>query len=119
MERPEIDFPGDAPPDELEITDVVVGSGAEAPSGATVLVHYAGVDFESGEEFDASWNRGKPTELPLDSVIEGWQRGIPGMRVGGRRKLVVPAHQAYGPAGSGHRLSGRTLIFVVDLLAVS
>lgn len=117
LTRPEIDFPDTPEPDDLEITDIVVGDGAEAAPGATVLVHYAGVDFASGEEFDASWNRGTPVEFPLEGLIPGWQRGIPGMKVGGRRKLVVPPHLAYGPPGGGHRLSGCTLIFVIDLLA--
>jgi peptidylprolyl isomerase len=79
-------------------------------------VHYLGVDYDSGEEFDSSWSRGQSITFPLGNLIEGWRRGIPGMRVGGRRKLTVPPELAYGPAGSGHRLSGRTLIFVIDLL---
>ncbi|TDE09498.1 FKBP-type peptidyl-prolyl cis-trans isomerase [Jiangella asiatica] len=118
MERPEIDFVGGEAPTTLQIDDLTVGDGAEAAPGATVLVHYVGVEFESGEEFDASWNRGAPIEFPLRGLIKGWQDGIPGMKVGGRRQLVVPPDQAYGPAGGGHRLSGKTLIFVIDLLAV-
>lgn len=118
LERPEIEFPGGQPPATLEINDVVAGDGAEATPGATVLVHYVGVEFETGEEFDASWNRGAPIEFPLRGLIQGWQDGIPGMKVGGRRKLTVPPEQAYGPAGAGHRLSGKTLIFVIDLLDV-
>ena len=81
-----------------------------------MLVHYVGVDHETGEQFDASWDRGEAIRFPLSGLIQGWQEGIPGMRVGGRRKLVVPPEKAYGPAGSGHRLSGQTLIFVIDLL---
>ena len=118
LERPEIEFPGGQPPAALEINDIVEGDGAEAAPGATVLVHYLGVEFETGEEFDASWNRGAPIEFPLRGLIQGWQDGIPGMKVGGRRKLTVPPEQAYGPAGAGHRLSGKTLIFVIDLLDV-
>ena len=118
LEKPEIDFPTGDAPTALQIEDLVVGEGTEASAGATVLVHYVGVDFASGEEFDASWNRGEPIEFPLRGLIKGWQEGIPGMKVGGRRKLVVPPDLAYGPAGSGHRLSGQTLIFVIDLLAV-
>lgn len=118
LQRPEIDFVGGEAPADLQITDLTVGDGDEATPGATVLVHYVGVEFESGEEFDASWNRGAPIEFPLQGLIKGWQDGIPGMRVGGRRQLVVPPAQAYGPAGGGHRLSGKTLIFVIDLLAV-
>lgn len=118
LDRPEIDFVGGDAPADLQISDLTVGDGAEAAPGATVLVHYVGVEFETGEEFDASWNRGAPIEFPLRGLIKGWQDGIPGMRVGGRRQLVVPPEQAYGPAGGGHRLSGKTLVFVIDLLDV-
>ncbi|MDQ3324891.1 MAG: FKBP-type peptidyl-prolyl cis-trans isomerase [Actinomycetota bacterium] len=117
-DKPEIDFPGGEPPADLQNTDVVAGEGVEATPGAEVLVHYVGVHFESGEEFDSSWNRGEPVRFPLRGLIQGWQDGIPGMRVGGRRQLVVPPEQAYGPAGGGHRLSGQTLIFMIDLLDV-
>jgi peptidylprolyl isomerase len=116
--KPEIDFPEGAAPDELVIRDITVGEGAQAVPGATVLVHYVGVEFDSGDEFDASWNRGEPIEFPLRGLIQGWQDGIPGMRAGGRRELTIPPHLAYGPAGGGHRLSGKTLIFVIDLLDV-
>jgi peptidylprolyl isomerase len=117
MDKPEIDFiEGDAPT-ELVITDLVVGDGAEALPGATVNVHYLGVDFETGEQFDASWDRGEPIEFPLRGLIAGWQEGIPGMKVGGRRQLVIPPALAYGETGS-HRLAGRTLVFVIDLLGV-
>jgi len=117
-DKPEIDFPGGEPPADLQSTDLVAGEGVEATPGAEVLVHYVGVDFESGEEFDSSWNRGEPVRFPLRGLIQGWQDGIPGMRVGGRRQLVVPPEQACGPAGGGHRLSGQTLIFMIDLLDV-
>ena len=117
-EKPEIDFPGGEAPTEPVISDIVVGEGAEAVPGATVLVHYVGVEFENGDEFDSSWNRGEPIEFPLRGLIAGWQEGIPGMKVGGRRQLTIPPELAYGPAGGGHRLSGKTLIFVIDLLAV-
>ncbi|MFZ0324984.1 MAG: FKBP-type peptidyl-prolyl cis-trans isomerase [Actinomycetes bacterium] len=119
MDKPEIDFPGGDAPDDLVVTDLVVGDGAEAVPGCQVLVHYVGVDFESGEEFDASWGRGEPISFPLRGLIQGWQDGIPGMKVGGRRQLVVPPELAYGPPGGGHRLAGRTLVFVIDLLDVS
>lgn len=115
MEKPEIDFPGGEPPTELVITDLVVGDGAEARPGGNVEVHYLGVDFETGEQFDASWDRGESIEFPLNGLIAGWQEGIPGMKVGGRRQLVIPPRLAYGETG-GHRLSGKTLIFVIDLL---
>ena len=103
----------------LEVTDVTVGDGDEAQSGSTVNVHYLGVEYDSGEEFDSSWSRGEPINFPLQALVRGWQEGIPGMKVGGRRELVVPPHLAYGPAGGGHPLSGKTLIFVIDLLGVS
>ncbi|WP_423923633.1 FKBP-type peptidyl-prolyl cis-trans isomerase [Frigoribacterium sp. 2-23] len=117
--KPEIDAPTAPAPAELEITDITVGDGDEAQSGSTVTVHYVGVEFDSGEEFDASWGRGEPITFPLAALVRGWQEGIPGMKVGGRRQLVLPPHLAYGPAGGGHRLSGKTLIFVIDLLGVS
>lgn len=117
--KPEVDFIEGPPPSELVVTDLEVGEGAEATPGATVDVHYLGVDFETGDEFDSSWSRGESINFPLSALIAGWQEGIPGMKVGGRRQLVVPPHLAYGPAGGGHQLSGRTLIFVIDLLGVS
>lgn len=106
-------------PTVLTMHDDVVGDGAEAPANSTVMVHYLGVDYESGEEFDSSWSRGEAIEFPLNRLIKGWQEGIPGMKVGGRRTLICPPELAYGPAGSGHRLSGRTLVFVIDLLGVA
>ena len=94
-----------------------MGEGPEAKAGAMVKVHYVGVGFDSGEEFDSSWERGAPIDFPLRGLIQGWQDGIPGMKVGGRRELVIPPHLAYGPAG-GHFLGGKTLVFVIDLIAV-
>ena len=114
--KPEIEFPEGPAPEVLVIEDIVIGDGAEATPGATVDVHYLGVEYESGDEFDSSWGRGQSINFPLNRLIAGWQEGIPGMKVGGRRKLVVPPQQAYGPAGGGHHLSGKTLIFVIDLL---
>ncbi len=114
-EKPEIEFQEGPPPAELVITDLVIGDGVQAQPGGTVTVHYVGVDYETGEQFDASWDRGEPIEFPLRGLIAGWQEGIPGMQVGGRRQLVIPPALAYGESG-GHRLSGRTLIFVIDLL---
>lgn len=115
--KPEIDPPNGPAPEALDIQDITVGDGAEARPGGRVTVHYLGVDYDSGEEFDSSWSRGESITFPLNGLIQGWQDGIPGMKVGGRRKLVVPPHLAYGPAGSGHPLGGKTLIFVIDLLA--
>lgn len=118
LTKPEIEFPDGPAPAELEITDLVVGTGEEAVASSTVNVHYLGVEYSSGEEFDSSWGRGESINFPLRSLIAGWQVGIPGMKVGGRRKLVVPPAQAYGNGG-GHPLGGKTLIFVIDLLGVS
>ena len=118
MTKPEIDMPAGDEPTVLEIKDLTVGDGAEAVAGATVVVHYVGVEFGNGEQFDSSWDRGESIEFPLRGLIQGWQDGIPGMRVGGRRQLTIPPQLAYGAAGSGHRLSGKTLIFVIDLLDV-
>ncbi|MBC6462731.1 FKBP-type peptidyl-prolyl cis-trans isomerase [Actinomadura sp. HBU206391] len=122
LERPEIDFPEGSPPANLDITDIVVGDGPEATHGSKVTVHYVGVSFSTGEEFDASWNRGQPFEFPLGGkrVIAGWDLGVKGMKVGGRRKLVIPPHLGYGNRGSGNAIKpGETLIFVVDLLSVN
>jgi peptidylprolyl isomerase len=105
-------------PSVLTVKEVHEGTGVEAPVGATVKVHYLGVDYETGEEFDSSWGRGEPIEFPLNRLIKGWQEGIPGMKVGGRRTLICPPDYAYGPEGGGHHLSGRTLVFVIDLLGV-
>ncbi|MCD0450882.1 FKBP-type peptidyl-prolyl cis-trans isomerase [Actinocorallia sp. API 0066] len=122
MTKPEIDFPEGAPPANLEITDLIVGDGEEAKPGHLVSVHYVGVAFSTGEEFDASWNRGDTFEFPLGGgrVIKGWDMGVAGMKVGGRRKLVIPPHLGYGQRGAGAAIRpGETLIFVVDLLGVS
>jgi peptidylprolyl isomerase len=116
--KPEIDFYDGPEPTELVIRDIEVGTGEEAKPGSTVDVHYLGVEFESGEEFDSSWSRNQSIDFPLNNLIKGWQEGIPGMKVGGRRELICPPALAYGPAGGGHRLSGKTLIFVIDLLGV-
>ena len=116
--KPEFDAPEGPAPTDLVITDIVEGSGEEASAGSTVKVHYAGVEYETGEEFDSSWNRGEPIDFPLAALVRGWQEGIPGMKVGGRRELVIPPHLAYGPAG-GHFLGGKTLIFIIDLIDVA
>jgi peptidylprolyl isomerase len=119
--KPEIDFPGGEPPADLLVEDEIVGDGPQAAAGHTVAAHYVGVAFSSGEEFDASWNRGAPLEFPLGAgrVIPGWDQGIAGMKVGGRRKLTIPPHLAYGDAGAGNVIKpGETLIFVVDLVGV-
>jgi len=121
MQKPEIDFPDYDPPADLVVTDLTEGEGAEATSGQTVSVHYVGVAHSTGEEFDASYNRGQPLQfrLGVGQVIAGWDQGVEGMRVGGRRQLVIPPHLAYGDRGaSGVIGPGETLIFVVDLIEV-
>ncbi|MFD5192917.1 FKBP-type peptidyl-prolyl cis-trans isomerase [Streptomyces sp. NPDC058357] len=121
IEKPEIDFPGGEPPADLEIEEIWEGDGAVAKAGDKVSVHYVGVAFSTGEEFDASWNHGAPLQfqLGIGQVIAGWDRGVQGMKVGGRRKLTIPAHLAYGDRGAGARIApGETLIFVCDLIAV-
>ena len=120
-EKPEVDFPGGEPPAELQITDIKPGDGAEAKAGDMVQVHYVGVAYSTGEEFDSSYDRGDPLEFQLGvgRVIAGWDQGVQGMRVGGRRQLVIPAHLAYGDRGAGNVIApGETLIFVCDLVAV-
>ncbi|HJA38291.1 MAG TPA: FKBP-type peptidyl-prolyl cis-trans isomerase [Candidatus Brevibacterium intestinigallinarum] len=121
-QKPEIDFPGDAAPTDLEITDDIVGDGPEAKAGDTVAVHYVGVAHSTGEEFDASYNRGTPLQFKLGvgMVIAGWDQGVQGMRVGGRRTLRIPPHLAYGPNGVPGAIGpNESLIFVCDLEAVA
>ena len=118
--KPEVDFPGGEPPAELEVTDLWEGTGAEAKAGDTVEVHYVGVAFSTGEQFDASWDRGSPLQfrLGVGQVIQGWDQGVQGMKVGGRRKLVIPPDLGYGSRGAGNLIKpGETLIFVCDLVA--
>lgn len=120
--KPEIDFPEGPAPSDLQVTDITVGDGAEATKGSTVSVHYVGVTHSGGEEFDASWNRGEPLRFPLGVgyVIPGWDTGVQGMKVGGRRQLVIPPHLAYGERGAGGVIGpNESLIFVVDLLEVA
>ncbi len=119
--KPEVDFPEGDPPEDLEITDITVGTGAAAAPGDRVLVHYVGVAYSTGEEFDASYNRGDPLDFQLGAgrVIAGWDTGVTGMKVGGRRKLIIPPHLAYGDRGAGGVIEpGETLIFLVDLVDV-
>ncbi len=121
LERPQIDRPDGDIPFELVTEDLTVGEGAEATSGSTVSVHYVGVAFRSGEEFDASWNRGQPFSFRLGKgqVIPGWDAGVQGMRVGGRRRLTIPSAMAYGARGAGGVIAPHEpLVFVVDLLSV-
>jgi peptidylprolyl isomerase len=121
MEKPEIEFPDFDPPADLVVTEVAEGDGTEATAGSTVSVHYVGVAHSTGEEFDASYNRGEPLNfrLGVGQVISGWDRCVQGMKVGGRRQLVIPPHLGYGDRGAGTVIKpGETLIFVVDLVDV-
>ena len=120
ISKPEVDFPGGEPPADLEITDIWEGDGTVAGPGDPVRVHYVGVAFSTGEEFDASWNRGEPLEfrLGIGHVIAGWDQGVQGMKVGGRRQLVIPPGLAYGNRGAGNVIRpGETLIFICDLVS--
>ena len=118
--KPEVDFPEGEPPVDLEVTDIWEGDGKVAAAGDTVRVHYVGVSYSTGEEFDASWDRGEPLSFRLGAgqVIQGWDQGVQGMRVGGRRQLVIPPDLAYGNRGAGNAIApGETLIFVCDLVS--
>ena len=119
--KPTITIPAGDPPAELIIEDEIVGDGDEATVGKRVVVHYAGVAWSNGREFDASWNRGDTFDFRLGAreVIEGWDRGVKGMKVGGRRRLTIPADLGYGSRGAGGVIKGgETLVFVVDLVDV-
>lgn len=119
--KPEVDFPQDPVPTELRIVDEIQGTGKEATPGATVSCHYVGVTYSGGEEFDASWNRGEPLDFTvgIGQVIQGWDQGLLGMKVGGRRRLEIPSEMAYGKRGAGTQIGpDEALIFVVDLLDV-
>ena len=119
--RPEVDFPEGPLPEELVIEDVIPGSGAEVVPGDEISCHYVGVSWSTGEEFDASWNRGKPLDFTagIGQVIQGWDQGLLGMKEGGRRRFEIPPHLAYGEAGAGAAIGpNETLIFVVDLVKV-
>jgi peptidylprolyl isomerase len=121
LEKPEVDPHDGQPPADLVVEDITVGDGDEAKAGQSVSVHYVGVAHSTGEQFDASWDRGSPFSFPLGAgrVIRGWDEGVAGMMVGGRRRLVIPPHMGYGDRGAGGAIKGgETLIFVVDLLGV-
>ena len=121
-EKPVVDVPaGQAPSYQLELDDLETGDGEEAVSGKVVEVHYVGVSWQTGEQFDASWDRGKTFKFGLGKgqVIPGWDQGVAGMKVGGRRRITIPPDLAYGQRGAGGVIGpGETLVFVVDLIAV-
>jgi peptidylprolyl isomerase len=119
--KPKVTVPKGAPPKKLVVKEIEEGSGAEAKSGGEVTVQYAGVDYKNGKEFDSSWSRNEPFSFQLGAgqVIPGWEQGVEGMKVGGRRELVIPPELAYGEAGRPPTIPpNETLVFVIDLLAV-
>jgi FKBP-type peptidyl-prolyl cis-trans isomerase len=120
--KPKVVVPTGPPPKQLKIKDLIKGTGPAATASSTVDVQYVGVLYKNGKQFDASWNDGSgtPVSLPLSGVIKGWQQGIPGMRVGGRRELIIPSNLAYGAAGSPPKIPPNSaLVFVIDLHGVS
>jgi peptidylprolyl isomerase len=120
--KPEVQIPDGPPPADLVSEDLVAGTGAEATAGKTVDVHYVGVGWSTKKQFDASWDRGGTFSFQLGQgrVIKGWDQGVAGMKVGGRRRLTIPAKLGYGDRGAGADIKpGETLVFVVDLLKVS
>lgn len=120
--KPEITIPDGDPPTELVVEDVVEGGGAEATAGCRPTMHYSGVAWSTGKQFDSSWDRGEPFSgfvLGRGMVIKGWDQGVEGMKVGGRRKLTIPPHLGYGSRGAGGVIApNETLVFVVDLIDV-
>jgi peptidylprolyl isomerase len=119
--KPKVSVPKGAPPSKLVVKELEKGTGAEAKSGDEVTVQYVGVDYENGKEFDSSWSRSEPFTFRLGAgqVIPGWEKGVEGMKVGGRRELVVPPELAYGEAGAPPAIGpNETLVFVIDLLKV-
>ncbi|MEA2211146.1 MAG: hypothetical protein QOF83_1094 [Solirubrobacteraceae bacterium] len=120
--KPTVVPPSGPPPKTLVIKDLIKGTGPAAKASSTVTVQYVGVLYKGGKQFDASWNdgSGQPTSLPLSGVIKGWQQGIPGMKVGGRRELIIPASLGYGAAGSPPKIPPNSaLVFVIDLHGIS
>ena len=117
--KPVVKVPEGEPPAGLEIEDIKEGDGAVVKPGDTVTAHYVGVSYSTGKEFDSSWSTGQPATFPLAQVIPGWQEGIPGMKVGGRRRLVIPPDLGYGETGQPPDIApNETLIFVVDLISI-
>ena len=121
-EKPQVDVPvGEAPSYQLELEDLSVGEGDEAVAGKIVEVHYVGVSWSTGEQFDASWDRGDTFKFGLGKgqVIQGWDQGVAGMKAGGRRRITIPPNLAYGKRGAGGVIGpDETLVFVVDLVGV-
>ena len=121
MEKPAIEIPDQPPSYQLELEDLEVGDGDEATAGKVVEVHYVGVSWQNRRQFDASWDRGDTFKFKLGKgeVIPGWDRGVAGMKVGGRRRITIPPDLAYGKRGAGGAIGpDETLVFVVDLIGV-
>lgn len=121
ISKPEVEVPDGAPPKELEINDITEGEGAEAQPGDTLTMQYVGINYSNGEEFDSSWDAGEPFtfQIGAGSVIPGWDQGIAGMKVGGRRELIIPPNLGYGRQGQPPDIGpNETLVFIVDLLDV-
>lgn len=120
-DKPVVTIPAGDPPTTLVAEDLVVGDGNEAKAGKVVMVHYVGVAWSTQQQFDASWDRGDTFDFRLGAgqVIQGWDEGVQGMKVGGRRRLTIPPAMGYGSRGAGGVIKGgETLVFVVDLLGV-
>jgi peptidylprolyl isomerase len=120
--KPEVTIPDGPPPAELVLEDLEIGTGAEAVPGTNVTVHYVGVAWSDGRQFDSSWDRNDTFRFGLGAgqVIAGWDEGVAGMKVGGRRRITIPPHKGYGDRGAGGVIKGgETLVFVVDLLGVN
>jgi peptidylprolyl isomerase len=119
--KPKVSIPSGPPPTKLVIKDLVKGTGAAATASSTVNVQYVGVLYKGGKQFDASWNdgSGQPVSLPLTGVIKGWQQGIPGMKIGGRRELIIPPSLGYGATAQSKIPADSTLVFIIDLHALS
>ncbi len=122
MSKPDVTIPDGPPPSELLLDDLTVGDGTEAVAGKTCTMQYVGHSWSSKQQFDASWDRGQPFTFQLGAgmVIGGWDQGVAGMKVGGRRRLTIPPHLGYGARGAGGAIGpNETLVFIVDLLGVS
>lgn len=120
-EKPVVTIPEGNPPTDLVIEDLREGTGAQASNGSLLTVHYVGVSWSTGQQFDASWDRNEPFQLPLGQgmVIQGWELGLQGMKVGGQRQIIIPPDLGYGAAGAGGVIApNETLVFVVDLLSI-
>ncbi|MDT4919597.1 MAG: peptidylprolyl isomerase [Pseudonocardiales bacterium] len=120
-DKPSVEIPDGDPPTSLQIEDITVGDGPEAVSGKSMTMQYVGHGWSTRKQFDASWDRGEPFSFRLGAgqVIAGWDEGVAGMKVGGRRRLTIPPDKGYGSRGAGSAIKpGETLVFVVDLLGV-